>query len=49
MGVYAAFWQNAYIVYKEVASDVAFIADGPTCSDTEIDSAENIGKLHVAR
>ena len=37
MGVYAAFWQNAFIVYKEVTSNVAFIVDGPTCSDTEID------------
>ena len=46
MGVYAAFWQNAYIVYKEVASNVAFIVDGPTCSNTEIDL--NIGNFHVA-
>ena len=31
-------------MYKEVASNVAFIIDGPTCSDTEIDY--NIGKLN---
>ena len=48
MGVYAAFWQNAYIVYNEVAGNVSFKVDGSTCSDTEIDSAESIGNLHVA-
>ena len=31
------FYKNAYIVYKEVASNVAFKVDGQTCSDTEID------------